>query len=143
MHGVDDKHMWLRIAHDNEIKAVHEKLFCWVVDGRNWSLKEEKMLMASVACLDDIVRLFPETTEYGKKVQTRAYFFIYFHYGFNLFNSKNYIKARECFVNALKRNPLNLKAILYYLCTYLPVFLIDIIRKIKRGWGWTLSRLIK
>jgi glycosyltransferase involved in cell wall biosynthesis len=142
MHGVDDRHMWLRIAHNFEVRAVREILVRWGISERNWSKNEVNMMHSALTCLNDITSRFPETTKNGTNTVNKAYSLTYQHFGQNLFNCKNYFLARKCYRNVLSRNLLNLTAFVYYLCTFLPPVIIDSLRKYKRlffkpgdSWG--------
>jgi len=128
--GVDDKHLWLRFAHEYPIKAIKEPLVTHIITGNNWSLNEDKMMQSAIVCLDDISRLFPESTTAGKTAIRNAYKNTYFHYGQNLFYIKNYLLARTCFLHVIKQQPLHLQALIYLLISLLPPWLISIIRRL-------------
>jgi len=135
MHGVDDKHMWLRIAHDFELRAVREILVRNRITGNNWSLYEDKMLRSAIACLDDITRVFPEADARGMLLVTNAYRLVYQHFGKNFFNDHEYAAARGCFRHALRLKGANLEAAVYYLSTFLPEGMIAMLRSFKRFSG--------
>ncbi len=135
MHGVDDKHMWLRIAHDFELRAVREILVRNRITGNNWSLYEDKMLRSSIACLDDITRLFPESDRRGMAQVANAYRLVYQHFGKNFFNDHEYAAARDCFRKALRLKGTNPEAAVYYLSTFLPEGMIALLRRMRKFSG--------
>jgi glycosyltransferase involved in cell wall biosynthesis len=133
MHGVDDKHMWLRISHEFQVKAVKEILTCWVMSDRNWSKNEDKMMQSALFCLEDIVRRFPETTKHGSTIVNEAFCRIYLHFGLNHFNGRDLGLAKKCFLNVLKRKPLSPMTLAYYISSFLPPAAVKIIAKSKRA----------
>lgn len=133
MHGVDDKNMWLRIAHDFEVQPVKETLTCWIRSESNWSKNEVKMMRSALFCLDDIFKRFPETSQKGMVIKNEAYRQIYLHFGVNFFNLRDYTMAKMCFLSALKHKQLCPIVLLYYACSFLPPIAIDMLRIPKKA----------
>lgn len=132
IHGVDDKHMWLRISYKYEILAVREILVNHRITGGNWSLQEDKMLKSAIFCLDDIVKKFPPIDKKDEKLIRQAYAITYQHYGNNLFYMGEYAKARKCFLCSLEYCVCNKAAFLGFILSCFPDYIIDFLRNFKR-----------
>ena len=131
--GIDDKHMWLRIAHEYKIKAVQDELVEWVYTGQNWSLNEEAMSQAAIYCISDIAKRFPAQNELESRFYEKAYHLTYFHYGKNFFNADEFQKARRFFKNAFKFCRFDARVILYFYASILPKKLILKLRIFKQA----------
>jgi glycosyltransferase involved in cell wall biosynthesis len=130
--GVDDKHMWLRIAYSYKIIPVKSELVDWIYTGNNWSLNEESMLRSGIFCLQDIMRCFPAKSYFEYKLYQKAFFLTYFHYGKNLYNINEIKKARKCFLRSLQFFRFSFRAYIYFYATFLPIEIIHKIRYIKK-----------
>ena len=128
MSGSDDRNMWLRIAHDYEIRAVKKPLVTHVITGRNWSLKETKMMHASLACLNDVSQRFEFSTPQRRLALRKAYAETYAHYGRNFFHLKDYKSSRSCLFRALSKGRRNGDIWIMIAATF---FLPTFIEKIK------------
>lgn len=133
MHGVDDRHMWLKIALNYKIAAVKEVLVNHLIHGGNWSLQEEKMLKSALFCLDEIVKVNPPRSKKAESSVRYAYAATYQHYGKNLFHNGEYGKGKKCFFNALKHDPSFIKNNLPFLvlCCF-PSGIVNSLRALRR-----------
>ena len=130
MSGSDDRNMWLRIAHDYELRAVKETLVTHVITGYNFSLNETKMMHASLACLDDISKRFNFSTSSSKLALKAAYTEAYAHYGHNFFYRKDYKSARSCLLKSFIKGRRNGEILMMIAATVLSPTLVERLKKV-------------
>jgi glycosyltransferase involved in cell wall biosynthesis len=131
MSGSEDRHMWLCIAKRYELRVVPELLITYCINGHNYSMREEKMLQATLTCLDDILRQFPETGAKGRRLTDSIHYEVYSHYGRNLFNQDLFLSARKCFAKALTYQCIHPSIWVYYMFTFVPYQLLKCVRAIN------------
>jgi len=129
MHGVDDKHLWLRIAHDYDVVALKEILSIRRVTGRNWSMNEAKMLRSAINCLDDIKSMYCNAS--NSHLFDMAYYEAYSHYAGNLFLIDDFLEARQAYLRAIAFNRKQKLNYLRVIATYLPVTVIRVVRGLR------------
>jgi len=130
MHGVDDKHLWLRIAHDYEVVALQEILSIRRVTGRNWSMNEAKMLHSAINCLDDIKSMYCNAS--NSHLFDMAYYEAYSHYARNLFVIDDFGEARQAYLKAISFNRKQIFNYLRVAVTFLPVDVIRMVRELRK-----------
>ena len=130
MSGVDDKHMWIRIATTYNIACIDIDLFKWGVTERNYSSKQGEMLKAELCCASDIINTYSNLL--SREVCNMTYYNIYKHYANNYMFINDYVNAKECYKMSL-RYKLDLKMLLYYLLMSLPQFTINMIKIIVKN----------
>lgn len=132
MHGVDDWHMWIRIANRYEIIQVPEVLATHVFWGQNWSLRESEMLRSTLHCLGDIERILPDVRARNRRLLNVGYFETYFGFGKSFLNTNDFKNARRCFVRALSHKPYAAVLLPYIVVSWLPKSIVQLLRKRHR-----------
>jgi glycosyltransferase involved in cell wall biosynthesis len=130
--GLEDKHLWLRIAKRYRIKPVREPLFEYQILPQSVSSNFLRMLRAEILCIRDLQEIFPPLNEEEEGHYDEACFLAHMHYAMSLFFHGDYPNARECLKGALELDPLDRDAWLYLAATHLPASIIDGIRTLKR-----------
>jgi glycosyltransferase involved in cell wall biosynthesis len=110
--GVDDWHLWLRMAPLTHFDVVEEVLAYHVLHGENYSSNELKMLRAEQVCLQ---KIRPFALDHGVPArQLRAAEFASLaHYGANLFFIREYAESARCWWKAWRVRPRAVRALLY------------------------------
>jgi glycosyltransferase involved in cell wall biosynthesis len=110
--GIDDWHLWLRMAPLTEFDGVEEVLAYHVLHGENYSSNEIAMLRAEQVCLQ---KIRPFALDHGVPVQQLedAEFTSLAHYAWNLFFIRDYGESARCWWKAWRVRPRALHALLY------------------------------
>ena len=111
LHGVDDRHVWLRMARISNLAVVRRPLAIYFIHGENYSLNEKKMLIADLVCVRKIAAM-EGITPREKALCEEAEYGIYLHYANNLLYQNHPQDAGACYLNAWKVKPANLKYLL-------------------------------
>jgi glycosyltransferase involved in cell wall biosynthesis len=99
LHGVDDRHVWLRLAKITSFAVVKQVLATYVIHGANYSLNEEKMLKADRVCIEKILQ--EETlSAIEKSWCSEAMFKVYLHYANNFFYINEVRNCALCLLDA-------------------------------------------
>ncbi|RUP83382.1 hypothetical protein C7Y69_02295 [Alteromonas sp. KS69] len=109
LHGVDDRHVWLRLARITRFGVVSEPLATYVIHGANYSLNEAKMLTADLICISKISSI-SGLTEQERAWCKEAKYRVYRHYASNFFYINELKECSSCYSNAwmLKRYRIDL-----------------------------------
>ncbi|MFH2125245.1 MAG: glycosyltransferase family 2 protein [Pseudomonadota bacterium] len=139
LQGVEDKHLWIRLARKGTLAAVREPLVLYRLSQASVSSDEERMLNAELLCLDDLkARCAPLSTGDEALFQT-AYARVYRVYGRNLFSKASYLAARRALSRAKSLEGFRLRTELYYWFSYLPPALIQGVRRLRSFSGQRAS----
>jgi glycosyltransferase involved in cell wall biosynthesis len=133
MQGVDEWHLWLRIARDYEVAAVHKPLITLVLTGENYSSNHLRMLKAEVCCLKDIFRMFPAKSPEEKRLHREALSQSYWRCGADLLWSKQYTAACKCLATGWKYTPFDPRFASLFLATRIPESVRPLLRKLHPG----------
>lgn len=133
MHGSDDRNIWTRIARKFKIKCCNEVLVDIVIHNENYSLMEDKMLLAGICCLNDLWSRFPEIKENNINLFNKSYYKLYSGYGRTFFSLNNLASARQCMFNAIEYNNVCILSYFYLVASFFPIQFIMLIRKIKHA----------
>lgn len=129
--GVDDWHLWLKLAMICEFDFVEEHLAVHVFHGDNYSLNNEKMHEAEIVCLDKIASIAPnfnssaDWEEIKQQLHIR-YAACYIFTSLFALAGDSFIRAHRCKSNY----PILLKG---WAFKYLPDFIWLSIQKLKRA----------
>ena len=104
LHGVDDRHVWLRMARISKVAVVRQPLAIYFIHGENYSLNEQKMLVADLACVRKIAKI-SGISDREKALCEYAELGIYLHYGNNLLYQNETALAGACYLSAWKIEP--------------------------------------
>ena len=129
--GVDDWHIWLKLAREVEFDFVADHLAVHVFHGANYSSNEEKMHIAELVCIDKI-----ESTMKGSKYlvdwrKVRAN--IHEKYAASYLYNGDYKLASKAFSDAAELVPNSKLKIKATLLGYLPRFFLGSMQGIKRS----------
>ena len=105
LHGVDDRHVWLKIAKVSDVAVVKQSLAIYFIHGENYSLNNQKMLVADLSCIRKVSSL-PDLTNNERALCRKATFNAFMHYANNMFYRNDSVGASECLFNAWKLKPL-------------------------------------
>lgn len=126
--GVEDKHLWLRVARLGSLAAVREPLVDLTIRSDSVSRDEQRMLAAELACLDDIRHRFPPADPAEGARYRAAYAAAFRHYGHNLFYLGDYAAARRTFSRLLTME-MDPKALVRWLACFLPPRVLGALRR--------------
>ena len=128
--GVDDWHVWLKIALISEIDFVKENLCTYNFHQNNYSSNEEKMHIAELVCLDKIKTLVDQT---NIKVNWPEIFYArHLHYIKAYIHRGLFRKAGAAFYQVYKIKP-SAQLLMYFLIfSYIPTPFLAYFQKIKR-----------
>jgi len=111
LHGVDDRHVWLRVARISKLAVVKEPLAVYYIHGENYSMNQMKMLIADLVCVRKIAAM-PEVSEAEREECRQAEHKIYLHYAGNLFYQNKPDLAGQCYLDAWKIKPLKVQLLI-------------------------------
>jgi len=131
MQGVDEWHLWLRIAHDYDVAAISKPLITLVLTGDNYSSNQLRMLRAEVCCLNDIFRIFPAKGFGQKRLYRRALANSYLRCSGDLLWMKQVKQARQCLMTGWRHTPLNPECATLFLTTLVPEPIKAVVRKLR------------
>lgn len=104
LHGVDDRHVWLRMARVSNLAVIKRPLAIYFIHGENYSLNEKKMLIADLVCVRKIAAMDGVSGQ-EKALCKQAEYGIYLHYANNLLYQNHPQDAGHCYLNAWKVKP--------------------------------------
>lgn len=131
LQGVEDKHLWIRLARKGPIAAVREPLVLYRISPASVSSNEERMLKAELLCLDDLKARFLPLPGQEEALFKRAYARVNRVYGRNLFTAASYKAARTALARARRLEEFRWDTELYYWLSFLPPALIQGARRLK------------
>jgi hypothetical protein len=99
LQGVEDKHLWMRLADRGELRAVPEPLVLYRHSGAGVSSNLERMLRAEEICLKDLARR--GLRHHDPALYQAAWRSIQRQYGTDLFHRGLYAPARRALGAAL------------------------------------------
>lgn len=128
--GVDDWHLWLKLAMICDFDFVEEHLAIHVFHGDNYSLNNEKMHEAEIVCLDKIASIAPQFGKHANwdGIKSRLhirYAACYIYTGLFNLAGDSFLRAHHCradFSSLVKG----------YLFKYMPNFIWRLAQIIKR-----------
>ncbi len=129
--GVDDWHLWLKLAMTCEFDFIAEHLAVHVFHGDNYSLNDEKMHEAEIVCLDKIEQLATEKFKHSHWALIKQQ--LHIRYAYSYIFSGLYDLAGDTFIRAhqVKSNiPCYVKGVIF---KYTPNVIWQILQKIKRS----------
>jgi glycosyltransferase involved in cell wall biosynthesis len=130
--GVDDWHLWIRVLRYYEAAHVTDVLATHIIHDQNYSTREDRMLTASLTCLDKVAKELTLSEEEAS-ILGRGRREIFDHFGRNFLSIGDYRAAADCFGSAWQLNRRNLRAaLLNALLTATPATVLDRAKKIKR-----------
>lgn len=129
--GVDDWHLWLKLAMVCEFDFVAEHLAVHVFHGDNYSLNDEKMHEAEIVCLEKIEQL--ATTDYENSNWPLIKQQLHIRYAYSYIFSGLYDLAGDTFIRAHKTQPNLLCYVKGLIFKYTPNFIWQALQKIKRS----------
>lgn len=118
LHGVDDRHVWLRLARITQFAVVKEVLATYVLHGANYSLNEEKMLKADVICIEK-VSADPALSEKEQEWCIEAMYRVYLHYANNFFYINDSRNCAMCLFKAWSMKRYRIWLLLFSLILYI------------------------
>jgi len=129
----EDYDMWLRIARSFKIGYIEEPLAKRRVSRKSLSFSNiNRAYMATLKVIRKTVDNIEDKSLNKRKFLKNRLLNLYLNWGLSHFVNNNFKEARGQFVLAIKHNPINLRAIIYYIATFLTYDQVEIIRKIKR-----------
>jgi glycosyltransferase involved in cell wall biosynthesis len=131
LQGVEDKHLWIRLARKGLIAAVREPLVLYRISPASVSSNEERMLKAELLCLDDLKTRFPPQSKQEEELFQRAYARVNRVYGRNLFTAASYKAARRALGRTRRLEGFRWDTELYYWLSFLPPALIQGARRLR------------
>ena len=136
LHGVDDRHVWLRLARITRFGVVNEPLATYVIHGANYSLNEAKMLTADLICISKISSI-SDLSAQEKAWCKEAEYRVFRHYASNFFYINELNECASCYLNSwkLKRYRVDLLIASLILKVTPRSFLVSIKRTRKRIKG--------
>ena len=111
LQGVDDKHLWLRIARISKFAVFEQPLATYFIHGENYSLNERKMLVADLVCVRKIASMNSLSTK-EKHLCELSEYDIYLHYANNLLYQNDPTASGKCYLNAYKMKPMKIRLLL-------------------------------
>lgn len=131
LQGVEDKHLWARLARKGTLAAVRDPLVLYRLSPGSVSSNEDRMLKAELLCLDDLRARFPPSSHHEKNLFQYAYAWVYRVYGRYLFTGCSYKAARHALARARSLDGFRWDTELYYWLSFLPPALIQAARQLK------------
>jgi len=131
MQGVDEWHLWLRVAHEYEVRTVREPLITCVLTGENYSGNELRMMQAEICCLTDIFGIFPAQGRSSMRLYRQALAEAYLRGGATLLWQGHRFDARKYLKEGWQRTPLSPRFVLPLLGTYVPESARAVARRLK------------
>ena len=132
LHGVDDRHVWLRVAKESKFAVVKKTLATYFIHGENYSLNEKKMWIADLTCVRKVAEL--DILSNDEKIMCRdAEVNIDRHYGDNLLYQNEPQAAAVCYFNAWKVKPQIITLLIFSSLLFItPPFVIEQMRAVKK-----------
>ena len=87
LHGVDDRHLWLKVARISKLAVAKTPLAIYFIHGENYSLDNKKMLIADLSCIEKIASI-EDLTPREKSLCKNAKYNAYKHYANNFLYRK-------------------------------------------------------
>ncbi|MBQ4829541.1 glycosyltransferase family 2 protein [Alteromonas sp. MMG017] len=132
LHGVDDRHVWLRVAKESKFAVVKKPLATYFIHGENYSLNEKKMWIADLICVRKIAEL-DGSSDAEKAMCRDAEVNINKHYGDNLLYQNEPQAAAVCYYHAWKIKPQSITLLVYSSLLFItPPLVIEQMRVIKK-----------
>ncbi len=131
LQGVEDKHLWLRLARKGHLAALREPLVLYRLTPASVSSDQERMLRAELLCLDDIRSRLAPLSPQEEDLFRRAYGRVYRVYGHNLFHQGAHAAARRAFRRAKEYEGFRWRTAVYHWLSFLPPALVRGARRFK------------
>ncbi len=123
LQGVDDRHLWLRVALNAKFAVVKSPLATYVLHASNYSSNQMKMLNADLLCINKIAAL-PECVHIETAKFKLSKLNIYLHYADNFLYQNMPVQAGKCCLSAWKIRPLKIQFLIkFILFSFMPVSL--------------------
>lgn len=104
LHGVDDRHLWLKVARISKLAVAKTPLAIYFIHGENYSLDNKKMLIADLSCIEKIASI-EDLTPREKSLCKNAKYNAYKHYANNFLYRNSPQLSASCFLSAWKVKP--------------------------------------
>lgn len=129
LQGVEDKHLWTRLARIGTLAAVREPLVIYRLSPGSVSSNLERMLNAELLCLHDLETRFAPLSSHEKALFRQAYAWFNRTYGRDMFTAASYKPARRALAIARHMGNFRWDTELYYWLSFLPPALIQGVRR--------------
>ena len=110
LHGVDDRHLWLKVARISKLAVAKTPLAIYFIHGENYSLDNKKMLIADLSCIEKIASI-EDLTPREKSLCKNAKYNAYKHYANNFLYRNSPQLSASCFLSAWKVKPWHLESL--------------------------------
>ncbi|MHC6646299.1 glycosyltransferase family 2 protein [Alteromonas sp. HB246098] len=110
LHGVDDRHLWLKVARISKLAVAKTPLAIYFIHGENYSLDNKKMLIADLSCIEKIGSI-EDLTPREKSLCKTAKYNAYKHYANNFLYRNSPQLSASCFLSAWKVKPWHLESL--------------------------------
>lgn len=108
--GVDDRHLWLKVARISKLAVAKTPLAIYFIHGENYSLDNKKMLIADLSCIEKIASI-EDLTPREKSLCKNAKYNAYKHYANNFLYRNSPQLSASCFLSAWKVKPWHLESL--------------------------------
>lgn len=108
LQGVDDRHLWLKVARISKVGVAKFPLAIYFIHGENYSLNNKKMLAADLSCIDKIATTRDLTTR-EKLLCKSARYNAYKHYAKNFEYRDSPQMSASCLFSAWLEKPWHLE----------------------------------
>lgn len=129
LHGVDDRHLWLKVARISKLAVAKTPLAIYFIHGENYSLDNKKMLIADLSCIEKIASI-EDLTPREKSLCKNAKYNAYKHYANNFLYRNSPQLSASCFLSAWKVKPWHLESLVA--ASLLSVMPSDLLIKLKQ-----------
>jgi glycosyltransferase involved in cell wall biosynthesis len=130
-HG-EEYDLWLRISHFYKYGFIRKSLSGYRLRAGSLVSEYESFLRTRLKIIAKHEELFPDYFKDHPHLIKMAETDLYFRYGYNFFHAGKSRQSRQCFLNVIKRNPINLKSYLYLITGLLPTRIFKAARSIAR-----------
>ncbi len=110
LHGVDDRHLWLKVARISKLAVAKTPLAIYFIHGENYSLDNKKMLIADLSCIEKIASI-EDLTPREKSLCKNAKYNAYKHYANNFLYRNSPQLSASCLLSAWKVKPWHLESL--------------------------------
>lgn len=130
----EDDNMWMRIGMEYCVELIDEPLVqCRITEG-SLSRKSHNIFSGIREHIGVIKKKYPSMyRRLGKSAIRKKYSALFFSEAYYSFSQDKYREARGNFIKSYFYCPFKLKPLLYLISTFLPIWMIDKIRYLKRN----------
>jgi glycosyltransferase involved in cell wall biosynthesis len=128
----EDDNLWLRIAIRFKTGLIDEPLVLVRINEKSLTRTEKNIFVGVREHLNLIEKKYPELRQRLGNLINKKYSMIYFIHGLDYFLRNEFQEARMQFQESLKYDKFNFKSLLYWLFSYLPFTILNILRNVRR-----------